>query len=61
MKNKPASSLVPLGKAFIAGFTHFGVVDRWMATPKRARIAHGSLFRDGRINMQLTTRNTASA
>ena len=26
-------------------------VDRWVATPKRARIAHWSLSRDRRINM----------
>ena len=36
------------------GFPHVGVVDRWLATPKRARIAHWSLSRDRRINMQLT-------
>ena len=24
----------------LAGFPHLGVVDRWLATPKRARIAH---------------------
>ena len=24
----------------LAGFPHLGVVDRWPATPKRARIAH---------------------
>ena len=30
------------------------MVDRWLATPKRARIAHWSLSRDRRINMQLT-------
>ena len=38
----------------LAGFPHHGVVDRWLATPKRARIAHWSLSRDRRINMQLT-------
>ena len=37
----------------LAGFPHLGVVDRWLATPNRARIAHWSLCRDGRINMQL--------
>ena len=41
MENKPASLLVvPLGKALGAGLPHLGVVDKWMATPKRARIAH---------------------
>ena len=40
MKNKPASLLVvPLGKA-LSGIPHLDVVDRWLATPKRARIAH---------------------
>ena len=54
MENKPASLLVvPLGKA-LSGIFHLGVVDRWLATPKRARIAHWSLSRDRRINMQLT-------
>ena len=24
----------------LAGFPHLGVVDRWLTTPKRARIAH---------------------
>ena len=38
VENKPASLLVaPLGKA-LSGI--LGVVDRWLATPKRARIAH---------------------
>ena len=41
-------------KRHLAGFPHLGVVDRWLATPKRARIAHRSLSRDRRINMQLT-------
>ena len=27
-------------KKHFAGFPHLGVVDRWLATPKRARIAH---------------------
>ena len=27
-------------KKHLAGFPHLGVVDRWLATPKRARIAH---------------------
>ena len=41
VENKPASLLVvPLGKTLIKGFPHLGVVDRWLATPKRARIAH---------------------
>ena len=39
VENKPASLLVvPLGRAF-SGIPHLGVVDRWLATPKRARIA----------------------
>ena len=37
-----------------ARFPHFGVVDKWLATPKQARIAHWLLSRDRRINMQLT-------
>ena len=36
----------------LAGFPHLGEVDRWPATPKRARIAHWSLSLDRRINMQ---------
>ena len=40
MESKPARLLVvPLGKAH-SGISHLGVVDRWPATPKRARIAH---------------------
>ena len=40
VKNKPASILVvPLGKT-LSGIPHLGVVDRWPATPKRARRAH---------------------
>ena len=40
VENKPASLLVvPLGQA-LSGIPHLGVVDRWPATPKRARIAH---------------------
>ena len=39
VKNKPATLLVPLGKA-LSGIPHLGVVERWMATPKRARIVH---------------------
>ena len=54
MENKPASSfVVSLGKA-LGGILHLGVVDRWLATPKRARIAFLSLSRDRRMNMQLT-------
>ena len=50
MQNKPASLLVvPLEYALISGFPHFSEVDRWLATLKRARIAHGSLSRDRRI------------
>ena len=37
VKNKPASLLVvPLGK-HLAGFPHLREIDRWLATPKRAR------------------------
>ena len=39
MENKPASLLLPLGKA-LSGITLLGVVDKWLATPERARIAH---------------------
>ena len=40
VENKPASLLVvPLRKA-LSGIPPLGVVDRWQATPKRARIAH---------------------
>ena len=39
-------------------FPYLGVVDRWLTTPKRARIAHSSLSRDRRINMQLTNKLT---
>ena len=46
VENEPASSLVvPLGKA-LAGFLHFGVVDRWPATPTHARYCALSLSRD---------------
>ena len=52
MEDKPASLLVEsLGKA-LSGIPHLGVVDRWLATPKRARVALRSLSRD-RINMLL--------
>ena len=44
MDNKPASSLVvPLGKALR------NVINRWPATPKRARTVLPSLSRDRRI------------
>ena len=37
VENKPASLLVvPLGKA-LSEIPHLGVVDRWLAIPKRAR------------------------
>ena len=52
MENKPASSLVVPLERHLTGLPHLGVVDRWLATPKRARIAHWSLSRDRRINMQ---------
>ena len=38
LENKRASLLVSPEKAF-SGIPHLGVVDRWPATPKRARIA----------------------
>ena len=39
VESKPASLLVvPLGKA-LNGIPHLSVVDRWPATPKRARTA----------------------
>ena len=40
MENRPASLLVVPLEEHLAGFPHLGVVDRWLATPKRARIAH---------------------
>ena len=36
MENKPASLLVPLGKAF-NGIPYLDAIDRCPATPKRAR------------------------
>ena len=61
MVNKPASLLVvSLGKA-LSQIPHLGVVDKWLATPKRARIAHRSLSRDRRINMQLNDIQDCSA
>ena len=51
VENKPASLLVPLGKA-LSGVPHLGVVDRWLVTPKRARVEHQSLSRDRTIIMQ---------
>ena len=37
VKNKSASLLIgPLGKT-LGGIPHVGVVDRWLATPRRAR------------------------
>ena len=35
----------------LTGIPYLGVVDRWPATPKRARIAPPSLARDRRIKM----------
>ena len=41
VENKPASLLVvPLGKALSGILPSWCMVDRWLATPKRARIAH---------------------
>ena len=37
MKNKSQSLLMPLGKA-LSGIPNLKVVDRWPATPKRARL-----------------------
>ena len=57
MENKSESLLVvPLGTAYLAGFSHLGVVDRWLATPKRARIVHWLLSRDRSIDMQQNTK-----
>ena len=36
---KQASLLVVPLERHLAGFPHLSVVDRWLATPKRARIA----------------------
>ena len=56
MKNKPASLLVvPLEKA-LSGISHLGVIDRWLATPKRVRDAHLSLSRGRKSNMQQNTK-----
>ena len=38
VENKPASLLVPLERHLV-GLPHLGVIDRWLATPKQARIA----------------------
>ena len=35
MENKPTSLLVVLLGRHLAGFLHVGVVDKWLATPKR--------------------------
>ena len=52
VENKPASLLVvPLGKV-LSRITHLGVVEKWLATPKRACTAHRWLSRDRRINIQ---------
>ena len=37
VKNKPASLLMVPLERHLAGFPHFGVVDRWLATSKQAR------------------------
>ena len=56
MENKPASLLVvPLGKA-LSWIPHRSVVERWLATPKRARTALLSLSRDRKINMHLNAK-----
>ena len=45
-KQAASSLVVLLGKA-LNGITHLGVVDRWSATPKRARIAPRRFFMIG--------------
>ena len=49
---------MPLGRHLLAAF-HLGVVDRWLATPKKACTALWSLSRDRRMNMQINTKNTS--
>ena len=55
---KQAGKFVPLKKP-LAGFPKLGVVNRWPATPKRARIAP-ELSRDKKINMQLNKKKTSN-
>ena len=52
-KRKTYGKPMPLGKA-LSGISHLGAIDRWLATPKRARIAHCSLFRNRRIHTYAT-------
>ena len=52
MVDKLASLLVLLRKALSRIPSYLGVVDKWLATPKRARVGHWSFSRDRRINMQ---------
>ena len=40
VENKPESLLVVRWERDSAGFSHLGVVDRWMATHKRDPTAH---------------------
>ena len=47
--------VVPLGKA-LSGIPHLGVVHRWPATLKRARVTLWSRSRDRGINMQLNSK-----
>ena len=53
VENKPQVYLLRRSGKHLAGFPNIGVVDRWLVTPKRARIALSSFSRDKRINMQL--------
>ena len=39
-KTSPQVYLLCRWERHLVGFPHLGVVDRWPATPKRARIAH---------------------
>ena len=39
-KQWPKNRLQRQNERHLAVFPHLGVVDRWLATPKRARIAH---------------------
>ena len=52
--------LLCLWERHLTGFSHFGVVDRWPVTLKRARIAHWSLSRDRKINTQINTKKHSS-
>ena len=52
-------SCCAVGKALIAGLSHFGVVDKWQETPKRARystLIAFSLQEDKYTYIQLKTK-----